>query len=85
MSRRPLTCRDVVAILDDYVTQNMSATEWTEVEGHLSSCDDCASYLKSYASTIRMEKSAFSKKAEGEDEIPEDLVESILRSRRRRH
>lgn len=81
MPHPPLTCRDVIATLDDYVARKMSATDRTAVEAHLSSCNDCANYLKSYASTIRMAKSVFPKGGEGE--MPEDLLESILRSRRR--
>ena len=81
----PLTCREVIATLDDYLARKMSATDRSALEAHLRDCDDCTNYLKAYASTIRMAQSAFPKEGERDtDEMPEDLVESILRSRHRK-
>jgi len=83
MPRQPLTCRQVIGFLDDYVGGELSAVRRSAVEAHLSGCQKCWAYYRSYAATIGKAKRAYSTRNEAENDIPEDLVRSILRTRRR--
>jgi len=48
---------------------------------HLSQCDKCSAYLKSYAATVKLAKDAYSDES---DDTPDDLVRSIMASHRKR-
>ena len=41
-ARDPLTCRDMVARLEDYVDRNLGPDEIRRVEDHLAGCFECA-------------------------------------------
>lgn len=49
--------------------------------GHLSQCDKCGAYLKSYLSTLKLAKDAYS---DDSGDTPDDLVRSIMASHRKR-
>lgn len=49
--------------------------------GHLSQCDRCSAYLKSYVATVKLAKDAYSDES---GYMPDDLVRSIMASRRKR-
>jgi len=84
MPRQPLTCRQVIGDLDDYVAGELSAPRRSAVEAHLSECKKCSAYCRSYAATIAKAKRAYSVANDAEGDVREDLVRSILRTRRRR-
>ena len=83
MPRRSLNCRDVVATLDDYVDERMSARRRDAVEAHLSGCEKCSAYLRSYRETVRAARNAFTTTDRAES-VPEELVKSVLHERRGR-
>jgi len=84
MSIQTMTCRDVVATLDDYIANRAPTARRRRVDVHLSECDKCSAYLRSYAATISAAKSAFSEDRTAErHELPDDLARSILRNRAR--
>ena len=84
MRRQPLTCRQVIGALDDYVTGEMNAGRRSSVEAHLSECEKCSAYHCSYAATIAKAKRAYTGPTDAENEMPEGLVRSILRTRQGR-
>jgi anti-sigma factor RsiW len=80
----PLTCRDVVEFLMDYLNQSLDPVERVELEAHLAECDECIAYLRSYEQTVRLGRAAFEEIDEAaEADIPPRLVEAILAARRR--
>jgi anti-sigma factor (TIGR02949 family) len=42
----PLTCREAVARLDDYVDRELSETEMERVRQHLETCEACAGHFR---------------------------------------
>lgn len=54
MTTRPLTCREVIDLLTDYVEDALPEQERRRVEAHLASCDGCTIYLEQMRETIRL-------------------------------
>ena len=54
MTSRPLTCREVIDLLTDYVEDALPEQERRRVEAHLASCDGCTTYLEQVRETIRL-------------------------------
>ena len=79
-----MTCREVIDFLLEYLSEELSASERAEFEQHLAECPDCAAYLKSYEETIKLGKAVFADlEAPVPQDVPEELVQAILASRRR--
>lgn len=57
-TQRPVpNCRDEVALISDYLTDNLSAAQRQAFEAHLSGCRDCGAFLATYKKTIEMTRS----------------------------
>ena len=54
-----LTCRDVIALLIEYLEHELRVDRREHFEAHLSRCDDCVAYIRHYEQTIRLAKNAF--------------------------
>lgn len=54
MTVRPLTCREVIDLLTDYVEDALPEQERRRVEAHLAICDGCTTYLEQMRETIRL-------------------------------
>jgi len=79
-----MTCCEVIDFLLEYLSGELSAGERTAFEQHLAKCPDCAAYLKSYEQTIKLGKAVFADpEAPVPQDVPEELVQAILASRRR--
>jgi len=79
-----MTCCEVIDFLLEYLSGELSASERAEFEQHLAECPDCAAYLKSYEETIKLGKAVFADpEAPVPQDVPEELVQAILASRRR--
>ena len=79
-----MTCCEVIDFLLEYLSGELSASERAEFEQHLAECPDCAAYLKSYEQTIKLGKAVFADlEAPVPQDVPEELVQAILASRRR--
>ncbi|HVP31359.1 MAG TPA: zf-HC2 domain-containing protein [Myxococcota bacterium] len=84
MSRPHLPCRHVIEFLADYVDGELSTEERSEFDRHLAVCPPCVAYLDGYRATIRLARETLLPGAEPEiEDVPEELVAAILRSRRR--
>ncbi len=80
MSNTSTTCRDFVASIDEYQGGEMAPRRRAIFADHLSQCDKCSAYLKSYITTVKLAKDAYS---EDSDNTPDELVRSIITSHRK--
>ena len=78
-----LTCRELVGFAADWIDGKLDVTERTRCDAHVAACPDCATYLRTYAETIRLAKAAHADEPTSPD-VPEDLVRAILDAQRRR-
>ena len=46
------TCKQISALIVDYVSNRLNPTVKRELEQHLSICPDCVSFMKTYRKTI---------------------------------
>jgi len=47
----PLTCRDAIGLLDEYLESVLSQAEVERFEAHLAGCEPCQAYLRTYRRT----------------------------------
>jgi len=48
-----LTCSDVLALLSDYLDQELCSADRERVEGHLRGCEGCARFGGAFSATVR--------------------------------
>jgi anti-sigma factor RsiW len=78
-----MTCREFVDFLLEYLCGELSARERAEFQRHLAECPDCSTYLRSYQETVKLGKAVFADpEAPVPPDVPEELVQAILASRR---
>ena len=80
-----LTCRGLIARLDDLSRGDLEPKEVRESKRHLARCRSCAAYRRSYRSTVELAREAY-RPASGADgaEMPEALIGEILSAARTR-
>jgi anti-sigma factor RsiW len=84
MSAPELTCREIADFLMAYEDGELSEAMRREFEAHLAVCPDCVAYLASYRATVALGKRAFAdENAAAAEEVPEELIEAVLASRKR--
>jgi anti-sigma factor RsiW len=49
-----MTCRELVELLIDFVSDDLPAESRQRIEQHLGRCPPCEAYLASYRTTIRL-------------------------------
>ncbi len=78
-----LSCQDLIRFLDDYVDMTQSDKVRVAFDGHLKNCPNCVAYLKTYRDTISLARGACAEDAAAPppDDIPEELIQIILKSR----
>ena len=77
-----MTCREFVEFLWRYIDNNLSPTERTTFDDHLAKCPHCAKYLQQYQEATHLSKAAVAASdAPVPTEVPEDLIQAILKSR----
>jgi anti-sigma factor (TIGR02949 family) len=77
-----LDCKQVVEFLVDYLEGDMSNDLRAQFDAHLKSCTACVEYLDSYEKTVALAKRSFDAPEEVVEEMPDELVEAILSTRR---
>ena len=80
---KDLTCRELVGFAADWIDGALDATECTRCDAHVAACLNCATYLRTYAETIRLAKDAHADEPTSPG-VPEELVRAILSARQRR-
>ena len=79
-----MTCREFADFIGDYLSGELPADETALFERHMSRCPNCHAYLANYRTTIDLGRHAFTEdEAVLPDDVPDDLVDAILSSRRR--
>jgi anti-sigma factor RsiW len=76
-----MTCRELIDFLLEYVEERLSAEERERFDTHLRICPDCRTYLDTYGKTVELTRLAADDTIP--PEVPEDLIQAILRSRNR--
>jgi anti-sigma factor RsiW len=72
-----MNCRDVSGFLNDYAAGELPPDVLAEFERHLDACANCREYLSQYRATIAQGQGLGSAV---EPEIPEDLVQAVLKT-----
>lgn len=82
---KAVTCRELADFLLQYLEGELPSEERAEFERHLADCPPCVHYLKSYETTVRLEKEAAREPeaALPDEEAPEALIQAILAARGR--
>jgi anti-sigma factor RsiW len=73
-----MTCRNLVAVLDDYLDGRLPAAALTALERHLAACAECRAYLATYRKTRALGARA------GRVEMPDEMktrLRQFLRER----
>ncbi len=65
------SCSRLVALLVDYLEERLPASVHADLEQHLSTCDACVAYLRTYRSTIALLRSL------REEDLPPELRTSL--------
>jgi anti-sigma factor RsiW len=79
-----VTCREFADFMADYLSGALPVEVRQRFDHHLSICPNCQRYLSSYAESVKLGKRAFDDEAASlPGDVPEDLVQAILASRRR--
>jgi anti-sigma factor RsiW len=79
-----MTCRELVELLSDYLSDDLPRPERSAFEDHVRECEPCARYVEGFAATVGLARDAFRDLDAGvRGEAPEELVGAILAARRR--
>lgn len=78
-----ITCRELLDFLHLYLEDELPEERRSEFDRHLSVCDPCRAYIRQYEEAIRLGKAAFADPAAPAADTPEELVQAILKSRKK--
>lgn len=79
-----MTCKELVTLLDRYVAGELGPDLKAASDEHLSQCDDCRRYLRSYRGVIAVAEGAKHHPEGGSpDSVPEGLVRAVLAAKGR--
>ena len=75
----PVTCREFVDFLDDYLSGALPKDRRAEFNAHLTACPSCVAYMKTYETSVHLGKAVLTR-SEGPlpEGVPEELVRGIL-------
>ncbi len=79
-----LTCRDLVSRVTDLSCGDLTVSQERESRRHLARCESCASYWRSYQTTVALAREAYREPGAGWGEMPPKLVRNILAAARSR-
>ena len=80
-----MTCRELTEFIADYHSGDLPLETRAKFDRHLTVCPNCVAYLSNYRDTIALGRRVFTDDdAAVPDDVPEDLVQAILASRRAR-
>jgi len=79
-----MTCSEFTEFLDAFVAGDLSPAETAEFERHLEACVQCVAYLDTYRKAVALGRKVFDEPDDDvPGEVPEDLIQAILASRKR--
>ena len=74
-----MTCSEFAEFLASYLARELDEARRFAFDAHLAVCPDCIAYLRSYAETVELGKSAFADAmAPVPEDVPAELVRAIL-------
>jgi anti-sigma factor RsiW len=79
-----MTCREISEFLMAYLDGELPAARTRAFEEHIGGCPECVAYLESYKATVELGKAAFVSEDDRAAELPEQLIDAILRATRAR-
>jgi anti-sigma factor RsiW len=77
-----MTCRELAEFLDAYLAGTLSAEENADFRRHLAVCEHCVSYLDTYQRTVALCQDLRKRDDALPAEVPDELVQAILASRK---
>jgi len=77
MSEPELTCKEVVELVNDYLSAVMPAADRPRFADHLAECPGCSTYLEQMKTTIELTGQL------REDELGDDIKRDLLEAFRR--
>ena len=77
-----MTCREFAEFIAQYLASELPSSQREAFDRHLSLCTNCARYLEQYQRTIAVSRTAFDTEAPLPADVPDDLVDAILRARK---
>jgi anti-sigma factor RsiW len=77
MSEPEPTCKEIVELVNDYLSGTMSAADRARFSDHLTACPACTTYLEQMRTTIELTGRL------GEDELGEDVKRELVEAFRR--
>lgn len=76
-----MTCHDALEFLADHFDGSLTLQQRMPLHLHLTLCRHCRNYFDSYCKTIEESRQAYTDPSLNE-ELPEDVVQSILAMRK---
>ncbi len=73
-----MNCKECTEFIQDYLTDELPASQRRIFEGHLQLCPPCLTFLDNYRKTLAIGKLCCE---EPEEPLPEALVRAILAAR----
>ena len=77
-----MTCQQICQFLSDYLAGELEPATRAAFEAHVAACPDCRKYVDGFARTIRFAKAALVAPEDEVAQMPEDLVQAVLRASR---
>lgn len=78
----PITCRQLIEFIADYLDGSLPPVERHEFDRHLRVCPSCVAYLASYQRTIELGRSMLSPTEESASKfVPEGVIEAMRLAR----
>ncbi len=79
---RMISCAEFESFILDYLDNNLTPAQRGTFERHIAACGACHDYLDGYRQTVALGRAVFAApEAEVPREVPEELVEAILKAR----
>jgi anti-sigma factor (TIGR02949 family) len=82
VTAQEISCREALDFLAAYLDGELTTGVRETFERHLARCPACVEYLESYRETIRLGREARDLDDAAPEEVPEELIEAILASKR---
>ena len=73
----PLTCRDVIDTIDDYVAKTLTSAMCAQFDAHVAACAGCRDYLKTYRDTVQLGKALGGENPGSDDPQVERMPERV--------
>ncbi len=77
-----MNCRECFEFILRYLDGELPADERRSFEIHMQRCPPCERYLEQYKVTVEAGKAACAESTRVPDDVPEELIRAILKSRR---